>query len=55
METEEWCNFSHVIEKEKTATHNVGQEIGDHFVDVNKMIELPKGATQENKEKLEVT
>ena len=43
----EWRNFSLVIDKAKTASQNAGQEIGDHFVDVNKLIELPKGATRE--------
>jgi len=43
----EWRNFSLVIDKAKTASQNAGQEISDHFVDVNKLIELPKGATRE--------
>lgn len=43
----EWRNFSLVIDKAKTASQNAGQEMSDHFVDVNKMIELPKGATRE--------
>ena len=43
----EWRNFSLVIDKAKTASQNAGQEIGSSFVDVNKLIELPKGATRE--------
>jgi DNA-damage-inducible protein D len=43
----EWRNFSLVIDKAMTASQNAGQEISDHFVDVNKLIELPKGATRE--------
>lgn len=44
LEYDEWRNFSKVIEKAKNACENAGQKEGDHFVDVNKTIPMPKGA-----------
>jgi len=44
LEYDEWRNFAKVIEKAKTACENAGQKEGDHFVDVNKTIPMPKGA-----------
>ncbi len=43
----EWRNFLLVIDKAKTACINSGQNISDHFVDVNKTIPMPKGAVKD--------
>lgn len=43
----EWRNFLLVVEKAKTACLKSRQNIADHFVDVNKMIDLGKGAQRE--------
>ena len=40
----EWRNFTAVIDKAKTACEGSGHASGDHFVDVNKMIQMPKTA-----------
>jgi DNA-damage-inducible protein D len=39
----EWRNFLKVIEKAKNACENDDVKITDHFVEVNKMIEIGKG------------
>jgi DNA-damage-inducible protein D len=40
----EWRNFTNIISKAKEACVNSNQIIDDHFVDANKMINLPKSA-----------
>ena len=42
-----WQNFTNVIAKAKEACTNVGQDVLDHFIDVNKMVELGSGAKRE--------
>jgi DNA-damage-inducible protein D len=43
----EWRNFVLVIDKAKTACIKSGQSISNHFVDVNKTIPMPKGASKD--------
>lgn len=43
----EWRNFNVVIEKAKISCETSNQSIFDHFVDVNKTIPMPKGASKE--------
>jgi DNA-damage-inducible protein D len=43
----EWRNFVNVITKAKTACEVSGHEVGNHFVDVNKMVELGSGSQRE--------
>lgn len=41
---DKWENFQKVIEKAKIACKTTGLVVEDHFPDVGKMINLPKGA-----------
>lgn len=43
LEYTDYRNFEKVIAKAKEACHNSGQEIDDHFVEINDMIEIGKG------------
>lgn len=42
-----WDNFKNVLFKAQTACEVSGHEIKDHFAEVGKTIEMPKGATKE--------
>lgn len=42
-----WQNFTNVIAKAKESCANVGQDVLDHFIDVNKMIPARKGTQRE--------
>jgi DNA-damage-inducible protein D len=43
----DWRNFLKVIDKAKLSCKNAGEDIGDHFVDITKMINLAKNAQRE--------
>lgn len=43
----EWRNFLKVVFKAKTACEISGQKISDHFVDINKMVDLGSGSQRE--------
>ena len=45
-----WENFVKVIEKAKNSCKNAGQEVNNHFPDVRKTIDMPKGATKDIEE-----
>ena len=42
-----WQNFTNVIAKAKEACTNVGKDVIDHFIDVNKKVEVGSGAFRE--------
>ena len=43
----DWRNFLNAINKAKDSCETTGEGVSDHFVDVNKMIELGKGGKRE--------
>ena len=47
LEYTEWRNFSAVIEKAKTSCSASGNEVDNHFVDVNKMVDIGSGTQRE--------
>jgi DNA-damage-inducible protein D len=44
---DEWRNFNTVISKARTACEVSGHGVGDHFVGVNKMVDLGSGSQRE--------
>jgi DNA-damage-inducible protein D len=44
---DEWRNFTAVISKARTACEVSGHRVADHFVDVNKMVELGSGSQRQ--------
>jgi len=43
----EWRNFALVIDKARISCKNAGHPVDDHFVDVNKMVDVGSGAQRE--------
>lgn len=46
----EWRNFTKVIDKAMLSCQNSGFECADHFVEINKTIAMPKGASKKVKD-----
>lgn len=46
LEYSEWRNFQNVINKAKDACQNSGNNVQDHFVDVNKMVGIGSNASR---------
>ena len=44
---DKWENFLNAIEKAKVACSNSGHKVNDHFPEVRKSINMPKGASRE--------
>jgi DNA-damage-inducible protein D len=47
LKYDEWRNFLKVIDKAKTACLTSGQNVSDHFVDINKMVKLGSGSERQ--------
>ena len=47
LEYAKWQNFEKIVAKAKISCENNGIEVDDHFVEVNKMIEIGKGGCRE--------
>jgi DNA-damage-inducible protein D len=43
----DWRNFLNAVDKAKESCKTSGEAVSDHFVDVNKTIPMPKGATKD--------
>ena len=47
LEYSQWRNFENVIAKAKVACENSGNAVSDHFAEISKTIQMPKGASKE--------
>ncbi len=47
LQYSEWRNFTKVINKAKTACETAGHSIPDHFVGINKMVQIGSGTERE--------
>ena len=47
LDYDDWRNFISVIDKAKISCKNSKQKIEDHFVDVNKMVQLGSGSKRQ--------
>jgi DNA-damage-inducible protein D len=47
LEYTQWRNFLNVVDKAKESCKNSGNEVGDHFADVSKMVKLGSDAERE--------
>lgn len=47
LEYNEWRNFLNVVDKAKISCEKARQSIEDHFVDINKMVDIGTGGTRE--------
>jgi DNA-damage-inducible protein D len=46
----QWRNFLNTIDKAKESCTNAGGEVGDHFADVSKMVEIGSGAEKKTED-----
>ncbi len=46
LEYAQWRRFADAIERAKTACQNSGHDVNEHFAEVGKSSEMPKGGTR---------
>ena len=50
----QWRNFLNAVDRAKESCKTTGEAVSDHFVDVNKMIELGKGGQKRDLLKFQI-
>ena len=48
-----WQNFEKVLAKARSACQNAGEDVENHFIDANKMVEIGSGAQKQIKDILQ--